>query len=109
VAGTDECNSAPMGTNMKRLMVERAAQLAVDRASLMGGDMMAAMCYRISEGSISRDMRDAKEWALAAVRVVRDASEPNKWCKASDEEIAAEILRQVAAAKGIDGSSIENV
>lgn len=90
-------DKTPMGPNVKALLGERWAQLMTDRAGHAGGEFgkVAAVAARIAEGDGARlksDMREAWEWAKAAITAVRSAPDCG-WT--TDEEIAGEIMRRI--------------
>jgi len=87
-----------LGPNVKRLLIERCAQLSVERSGDAGGPFgkAVAVAARLagSQGnSLQSDLTDAFEWVQSAIAAVRSAPDC-PW--SSDEEIAGEILNRVA-------------
>lgn len=90
-----------MTPNVKRLIIEQMANLAVERGKKHAppGEhgLAAAMAVDILHGSISRDYREAREFAENAIAAVRKAPDVNpNW---SDEEIAGMILGKLGQAR----------
>jgi hypothetical protein len=83
-----------MGPNMRRLVAERAAQVAVE--SCKDEDLFGHIVQRIVSETLGKDLAEAKAWCETAVGLVRQAAEPNPWKAATDEEIAGTILRKIA-------------
>jgi len=79
------------GPNIRRLIAQRIAQQAIPD----GGGMQAAVSFLSSKESIIEGTRKASEWVKATIEEVRRANDPNPWRNASDEEIAAEICRNI--------------
>lgn len=48
---------------------------------------------------LGKRMLECIEWAKNACAAVRAAKEPNPWINASDEDIAAEIIKQTEGTK----------
>lgn len=53
----------------------------------------------LMSGKIAEANREAEEWVKNAIMAIRRASDPNPWRDASDEDIAAEILRGIEERK----------
>lgn len=91
-------NTSRMGPNVRRLVIQRASQLQVERAKELFGKAgvgeIAAMLAHDGAGGLKAVMREAYEWVTAAVAAVRLAPGNEKW--PDDEAVAGEILRQVA-------------
>lgn len=83
----------PLGPNMKRLIIHKVSVDAIPQ----GGGLGAGIGFLTSRGALMNGFRSAAEWCRSAVKAVRSAAEPNRWKEATDEEIAAEILRRLAA------------
>lgn len=82
-------------TSVKRLIVQKMAVDAVPS----GGGFNEAIKWLVDPEAIRKSARDAAEWANEAIRAVRriphTVEEPNPFRTATDEEIAAEIMRGV--------------
>lgn len=83
------------GPNVKRLISQKMAADAVPA----GGGLASAIKFLSSKESIVAGARAATKWVEEAIQIVRLAAEPNPWKTANDEEIAAELLRGIAARK----------
>jgi hypothetical protein len=81
------------GPNVKKLIVAKMSTDAVPK----GGGLQDAINFLSTKESIIAGARKATEWVEAAILAVRAAAEPNPWKDASDEDIAAEILKGVEA------------
>lgn len=79
----------PLGPNFRELVGRKIALDAVPP----GGGFSSVLKFLQEPGRVSESLREAVEWAAAAIAVVRTAAEPNPWREASDEQIAGEILR----------------
>jgi hypothetical protein len=86
--------------NVKRLVLERAATITVQR-SKGSESAISGVIERLLDRSFLADLREANDWAAAAIDAVRHAGEPNPWRCATDEEIAAEVLKRVEARKAL--------
>lgn len=84
-----------MGPNVKRLAIHKMSLDAVPP----GGGAKDAVAFLSDPKRLTDSAREAQAWAEAAVRAVREASDPNPWRTADDEAIAAEILRQIESRK----------
>ncbi len=84
-----------MPSNVVKLIIHKMALKAVPS----GGGLADAIKFLSSKEGLLAGAREAGEWVKAAILAVRQASEPNPWKDASDEEIAGEILRQAEAKK----------
>lgn len=83
------------GPNLSKLA---AHKLSVD-AIPKGGDFMDGVNLLLDKDRLAQSAREAMAWAREAVRLIRQAAEPNPWKSATDEEIAGELLRQIQAKK----------
>ena len=93
---------AGMGPNVKKLISQRMAVIAIPS----GGGLADGIKFLSSKESIVSGAKEAVKWVADAISAIRGAGEPNPWKAATDEEIAAEVLRKIAAKKsGV--SSIE--
>lgn len=82
-------------TNMDRLAVHKMSLDAIPD----GGGFIDGLYFLRDAPRLTKSAKAAKEWAVAAVLAVRQASDPNPWRESSDEEIAGEILRRVEERK----------
>jgi hypothetical protein len=80
-----------LGPNMKDLIVHRMSMEAVPT----GGGLNSALNFLSSKESIIGGLKAATEWSQKAVLAIRNATEPNPWRNASDEDIAGEIMKRV--------------
>lgn len=80
-------------TAMNRLAILRFAMLAIPDGSGIAG------AYKVlsKPGEVARLTKEACAWAREAVDLVRTAADPNPWRDATDEDIAAEVVRQAEA------------
>jgi len=83
--------------NVERLVIERAAQLIADRGKAETGDAFTGVLTRLMDKRASDDMREAKQWVMAAIAVIQSA--PGGSAYGDDERIAGEILRQIQMRK----------
>ena len=86
---------------MKRLAVHK---MSIDMVPPGSGGSLGESVARVVRQVQDRERftslaRDAEQWAWKAVEAVRNAAEPNPWRNASDEEIAAELVRQIEERK----------
>src|SRR6266853_5235617 len=88
--------STPLGQNVKRLLVERAAQMQIEAAKAKYGACgvgeIAAMMADGGAGGIQDNMRKAFEWVALALEAARQAPGSEQW--PTDEDMAGEIMRQ---------------
>jgi hypothetical protein len=80
------------GPNVRKLIVRRMSSQAIPP----GGGLADAVKFLSSKDTIIGGARAATEWVKLAIAAVRQAAEPNQFKSANDEEIAAEILRQIS-------------
>jgi len=89
----------PLGPNVKKLMIERAAQLQVEatkkRYGKAGVGETAALLVETNGEVIRTTMREAFAWTRDALEAVRRSPGSEKW--PTDEDVAAEILRGIEA------------
>ena len=85
-----------LGPNVRKLW---AIKMATDAIPANGG-LVDGLKFLSSKESIASGAKAASEWTQAALLAVRQAAEPNPWKNATDEEIAAEILRKIEQKKG---------
>lgn len=83
------------GPNVKKLI---ASKMSVD-AVPSGGGLKDALSFITSKEKIIEGAKKATAWVEEAIKMVREAKEPNEWKNADDETIACEILRQIEARK----------
>lgn len=84
------------GPNVNRLIAMKAARDMTPPGSDLGTVVSAIM-----GGKLGQAAREAEAWVAEAIGVVRLACDPNPWKTASDEEIAAELLRKIDARKAV--------
>lgn len=80
-----------MGPSVKKLVIAKASKDAIPS----GGGLPDAIAFLTDPKAMTQGLRRAIEWVNVAIRAVREANEPNPWKNATDEEIAAEILKQI--------------
>lgn len=83
------------GPNVKRLIIRKMGADAI----AAGGGLTAGIKFLSSRESVMSGARAATQWVEDVIKVVRLAAEPNPWKDASDDQIAAEILRQMESKK----------
>lgn len=81
---------AVLTPNVRRLLIYRMSVLAVPS----GGGLADGLSFFTDTDKRRGVMVDAEKWTRDAIAAVRNAGEPNPWNVATDEEIAAEILRR---------------
>lgn len=81
------------GPNVRKLIIEKISRDVIPP----GGGLVEGINFLSDPKKISSCWQAAAEWVKSAITVVRQAAEPNHWKDATDEEIAAEILKQIAA------------
>jgi hypothetical protein len=79
------------GPNVRKLLIVKMSRDAIPD----GGGLADGIEFFANLGKRKRIMAGAEEWVRQAIAVVRQAAEPNPWKVASDEEIAAELLRRI--------------
>jgi hypothetical protein len=79
----------PIGPNVKRLIMERMAQIAVPA----GGGMSDALAVLTDATRLVATGKEASEWVRQAIAVVKTA--PDNPYGEDDEAIAGELLRRV--------------
>lgn len=80
---------------MRRLAITKMACDAVDDARSPKPALAQVLDFVMSRERLLAGARTADQWARDAVAAVREAGEPNPWRTATDEAIAAELLRRV--------------
>jgi len=80
-----------IGTNVKKLIIHKMSLDAIPS----GGGVADGLKFLTDKEKISKTLREANEWAKQAILIVKKAKEPNPFKKASDEDIAGEILRKI--------------
>lgn len=86
---------ATQGPNVKKLIIRKMSTDAIPD----GGGLEDGMRFLSDPQGISRAAKAATEWVSIAIRAVREATDPNPWRDASDEDIAGEILRKIEERK----------
>lgn len=88
-----------IGPNVRRLIAERAAQLQIERAQKSHGVAdVGTLAQGIVDGTFQETLREASTWVTAALTLARNAPGSEKW--PTDEDMAGEILRGIAAKRG---------
>lgn len=70
-----------------------ARKVSVD-AIPKGQGTAAAINFLLTPGALNKSWKEAEEWCMSAIQLIRMAPEPNPWKNATDEEIAEEIIRK---------------
>ncbi len=83
----------PLGAKVKKLIAYRMAVEAIP----IGQGLEAGVRFLTTPGALANGWHTAADWTRQAIQAVRFAAEPNPWKNASDEDIAAEILRNIDA------------
>jgi hypothetical protein len=82
------------GPNVQKLITKKLAYDTYPRGNTIE-DVVKAVQFLGDSAAFTKAALKAQEWVAASLVAVRAASEPNPWKAASDEEIAAEILRTI--------------
>jgi hypothetical protein len=77
--------------NVRRLFISKVAISAVPP----GGGFKTAIDFLANKDKMRQTFSEAKEWTKEAIRMVREAAEPNPYKTATDEEIAAIIMERI--------------
>jgi hypothetical protein len=80
-----------IGPNVKRLIAHKMGVDAIPK----GGGFEDGLKFLSSREAVISGAQQASNWVIAAIRVLRQAAEPNPWKNSSDEEIAGHLLRQL--------------
>ena len=80
-----------IGSHIKKLI---AHKMSFDAIPPDGG-FADGVDFILDEERFKATARVATEWVQAAIRVLREAKEPNPWKDLDDEAIAGDILRRV--------------
>lgn len=89
--------SVKIGPNVKRLIIERASQITVERAEAdSDGRKVGGVAARIADRSFIHDCVEASKWVESALAAVRAAPGGGSL---TDEEIAGRILEGIAERK----------
>lgn len=83
----------PIGPNMKKFVIRRMSVIAVPA----GGGLNSAIEFLTKPNALGTGFKEAVEWCEAAIMAVRNASDPNPWRHATEEEIAGELIRKIEA------------
>jgi len=84
-----------MGPNVKKLVIYKTSLDAIPK----GGGVESGIKFLCDKELMVKTMRAADEWVKTVILAVRQAGEPNNLKNATDEEIAAEILRRIEEKK----------
>jgi hypothetical protein len=79
------------GPNVKRLIVAKMSRDAIPA----GGGVADGIKFLSDPTAVLAGARVATQWVEEAIRLVREAADPNPWRQADDEAIAAEVLRRL--------------
>lgn len=91
--------------NVKRLVLERASQLMMERSKPYPQHEHGAACAvasRLAENNganLIADLRESHEWTEKAISAVRKASDPNPYRDSTDEQIATVLMERIDARK----------
>jgi hypothetical protein len=77
--------------NVEKLILRKVAHDTIPT----GKGLIAAVEFISDRERLAKAAAEASEWAMRMIQSVRDAEEPNIWKRATDEEIAGEIMRMV--------------
>jgi hypothetical protein len=80
-----------IGPNVKRLITRKMSLDAIPR----GGGFVDGLAFLSRKENITEGAKNASLWVKAAIRIVRQAAEPNPWKDADDEAIASYLLEQI--------------
>lgn len=78
-------------SNVQRLVFHK---ISID-AIPAGGGFADGIAFFTDPDKRRRITADAQEWVTQAIKIIRDAKEPNPWSESSDEAIAGELLRRI--------------
>ena len=84
-----------IGPNVKKLIAHTMALDAVPT----GGGITSVVRFLSNPEKIKTSAKKAVLWVDMAIKVVRQAKEPNPWKTSDDEAIAGEILRLIEVRK----------
>jgi hypothetical protein len=84
-----------IGPNLLKLILRKVSADAIPAGCTNG--LAAGVKFLSNKDAIRTAFRTAERWVRGAVQLVREAAEPNPWKNASDEEIAAELMKQFEA------------
>lgn len=85
------------GRNVKKLIAHKMSLIMIPPGC--GNGLATGIAALMKPGNVGTVAREATQWVEVAIAAVRQAGEPNPWKTASDEDIAAEILRQIEEKK----------
>ena len=82
-------------------MIERASQLQIERAKAKYGaagvgEIAAVMAHDGADG-LKSVFREAYDWTVEALRIVREAPGSERW--PTNEDLASELMRQIEVRK----------
>jgi hypothetical protein len=84
-----------LGPNVKKLMIIKTSLTAIPK----GGNLTDGINFLSNKQLIIKTMKESCDWVETAIRMVRQAGEPNPFKDKSDEDIAGEILRKLEEKK----------
>lgn len=93
---TDDWKKRKLTESIKRLAMTITAKEAIPD----GGGISAGIGFLSDPLRFKEGVMEGFRQAFLAIDAVRSASEPNPWKDSTDEEIAAEIMRQIEERKG---------
>jgi hypothetical protein len=79
------------GPNFRKLIIHKMSHDAIPD----GGGLGAGIAFLLDPLATAKGWLNAQEWCEAAIKLIRDAEEPNPWKSAAEEEICAELLRRI--------------
>ncbi len=83
------------GPNFKKIVSMKMAMNAIPK----GGNFMDGVRFLVDKDMLISGFKKAWDWAEQSIIKVREATEPNIFKNATDEEISAEILKKIEEKK----------
>jgi hypothetical protein len=83
------------GPNFRKLVIHKMSMEAIPN----GGGFADGIKFLSSPATIKEEWVKAQEWCESAVDAIRKAGDPNPFRDFSEEEISAEILKQLGERK----------
>lgn len=81
----------PHGPSVMRLIFTKMAKDAIP----YGGGLTDGVRFLSSKESIVNGYKAAAEWVEQALKLVREAADPNPWRNSTDEDIATHLLERI--------------
>lgn len=79
------------GPNVKKLIVHKMSRDAIPP----GGGIAEGIKFLSDPSGMVEAAKKATKWVEVAIAAVRQATDPNPWKNATDEEIAGELVKQI--------------